>query len=201
MEAASNGGYTHVCILPSTEPNIDGKTQVEYILNKSKNSITSAHPIGSITKKGQGKELAEMYDMHSSGVQLFSDDNIHVSTGMLSRSLLYAKTIEATVSVFSSDPSLSNGSLVNEGIASLRTGMKSEPSISEEIEVERNLSVLAYTEGKLHLTGVSTQKSVTLIKAAKSSGLNVTASVNIMNLLFNDEAVLNLIQTLKLNHL
>ena len=191
LEAASNGGYTHVCILPSTEPNIDGKTQVEYILNKSKNSITSAHPIGSITKKGQGKELAEMYDMHSSGVQLFSDDNIHVSTGMLSRSLLYAKTIEATVSVFSSDPSLSNGSLVNEGIASLRTGMKSEPSISEEIEVERNLSVLAYTEGKLHLTGVSTQKSVTLIKAAKSSGLNVTASVNIMNLLFNDEAVLN----------
>jgi len=122
---------------------------------------------------------------------LFSDDNIHVSTGMLSRSLLYAKTIEATVSVFSSDPSLSNGSLVNEGIASLRTGMKSEPSISEEIEIERNLSILAYTEGKLHLTGVSTQNSVNLIKAAKSSGLNVTASVNIMNLLFNDESVLN----------
>ena len=105
--------------------------------------------------------------------------------------MLYAKTIEATVSVFSRDPSLSNGALVNEGIASLRTGMKSEPSISEEIEIERNLSVLAYTEGKLHLTGVSTQKAVNLIKTAKASGLNVTASVNIMNLLFNDESVLN----------
>ena len=191
LEAASNGGYTHVCVLPSTEPYVDGKTQVEYILNKSKNSITSAHPIGGITKKGKGKELAEMYDMHMSGVQVFSDDNRHVSTGMLTRSLLYAKTIEATVSVFSRDPSLSNGALVNEGIASLRTGMKSEPSISEEIEIERNLSVLAYTEGKLHLTGVSTQKAVHLIKTAKASGLNVTASMNIMNLLFNDESVLN----------
>ena len=191
LEAASNGGYTHVCVLPSTEPYVDGKTQVEYILNKSKNSITNAHPIGGITQKGQGNELAEMYDMNLSGVHFFSDDNLHVSTGMLTRSLLYAKTIEATISVFSRDPSLSNGALVNEGIASLRTGMKSEPSISEEIEIERNLSVLAYTEGKLHLTGVSTQKAVNLIKTAKSSGLNVTASVNIMNLLFNDESVLN----------
>lgn len=191
LEAASNGGYTHVCVLPSTKPYIDGKTQVEYILNKSKNSITSAHPIGGITQKGQGNELAEMYDMNLSGVRFFSDDNLHVSTGMLTRSLLYAKTIEATISVFSRDPSLSNGAIVNEGIASLRTGMKSEPSISEEIEIERNLSVLAYTEGKLHLTGVSTQKAVNLIKAAKASGLNVTASVNIMNLLFNDESVLN----------
>ena len=191
LEAASNGGYTHVCVLPSTKPYIDGKTQVEYILNKSKDSVTCAHPIGGITQKGQGNELAEMYDMHLSGVQFFSDDNLHVSTGMLTRSLLYAKTIEATVSIFSRDPSLSNGALVNEGIASLRTGMKSEPSISEEIEIERNLSVLAYTEGKLHLTGVSTQKAVNLIKSAKASGLNVTASVNIMNLLFNDESVLN----------
>jgi len=191
LKAAAAGGYTHVCVLPSTNPFVDGKTQVEYILRKSESSLTKAHPIGSITKKGKGKELSEMYDMNLSGTRLFSDDLNEVSTGMLSRSLLYSKNINATIISLPKESSLSNQTIVNEGLASLKTGLKGDPSISEEIEIEKNLSVLQYTQGKLHLTGISTKKGVEKIKKAKTEGANLTASVNIMNVLFDENEVLN----------
>ena len=71
--AAAAGGFTQIFTLPDTNPVIDNKTQVEYIQQKSKNLKIQIHPLGSITKKKEGKELAEMYDMHQSGAVAFTD--------------------------------------------------------------------------------------------------------------------------------
>ena len=45
LDTAALGGYTHVAVLPSTSPVIDGKSQVEYLLSKAKNHIVELHPI------------------------------------------------------------------------------------------------------------------------------------------------------------
>ena len=60
--------------------------------------------------------------------------------------------------------------MVNEGLASIKTGLKGNPSLSEEVEIQKNISILKYTQGTLHLTGVSTQKGVELIKKQKKRG-------------------------------
>jgi dihydroorotase len=191
MQAAAFGGFTHIGLLPSTQPAISGKTQVEYIRSRANGNVVSLHPIGTITENHKGENLVEMFDMFNAGVRVFSDDLLPVSSGIMYRALLYSKNFGATIVSFPKDKSLAGEGMVNEGAASTQTGLKAVPTIAETIQLNRDLRLLEYTGGRLHITGVSCAESVDLIKAAKEKGLNVTADVHASHLVFNETAVVD----------
>ncbi|MES1217391.1 MAG: dihydroorotase, partial [Bacteroidota bacterium] len=86
--AAAAGGYTDVMVIPNTNPVIQSKSNVEYIIQKSKQFPITIHPIGAVSKNAEGKELAEMYDMHASGAIAFGDGiNSVQSAGLLVKAL------------------------------------------------------------------------------------------------------------------
>jgi len=85
------------------------------------------------------------------------------------------------------DASLSKGGLMHEGIQSTRLGMPGIPTLAESLMVYRDISLLRYTQSRLHLTGISSAESVALIRAAKAEGLSVSASVTPYHLLYTDE--------------
>ncbi len=188
--AAASGGFTHVFVLPNTQPAVANKTTVEYIVQKSKFLPVNILPIGAITKNIEGKELSEMYDMYTSGAIAFSDGLQPVQTpGLLLKALQYVKAIDAILIQLPVDKSISKFGLINEGITSTRLGLPGIPSIAEELMVIRDIELAKYTGSKLHITGISTAKSVQVIKEARGSGVNITCSVTPYHLAFCDEDV------------
>jgi len=191
VKAAMAGGFTGVAVVPSTEPPIHTKAQVEYIKNKSKGMLVSVYPLGALSYNLEGKDLSEMYDMHLSGAVAFTDDKKAVAdAGLLMRALLYTKNFDGKILTHCDEKGLSNGGQINEGEMSVRLGFKGMPALAEELMVSRNLALAEYTGAPIHISNVSTAKSAELIKQAKAKGLKVTASATVYNLLI-DETVLN----------
>ncbi|MCZ2222337.1 MAG: dihydroorotase [Chitinophagales bacterium] len=199
-KAALAGGFTNVFVLPNTFPVIQNKSQVEYIIQKSKQLPINISPIGALSKNIEGKELAEMYDMYNSGAIAFSDGLQPVQTsGFLLKALQYVKAFNGTVIQMPIDKTISYNGLINEGIVSTQLGLPGIPSIAEEIIIKRDIDLLRYTESKLHFTGITTAKSIELIKSAKAEGLQISCSVTPYHLFFCDEDVKQYDTNLKVN--
>lgn len=190
LNKAAKGGFTQVGILPSTQPVMDQKASIDSLFRKASLNTTGIIAMGCLTKQMKGKELAELYDMQKSGATLFTDDRISTDAAVLSNALMYAQNFSGKIVVSLGNSSLSKNTQVNEGDASLKTGLKGDPNISEIIDIERHLRVLEYSGGSLHISGVSTQEGAELISKAKKKGLRVTADAHVINLCFDESEVL-----------
>ena len=198
--AAAAGGFTQLFVLPDTDPVVDNKTQVEYIKQKSESLKINIQPLGTISKKREGKELAEMYDMRQSGAIAFSDGLQPVQhAGLFLKALQYVKSFNGVIIQVPQDKTINATGLMNEGIISTRMGLQGVPAIAEELIIARDIELLNYTESTLHITGVTTKKSVELVKAAKEKGLNITCSVTPYHLFFCDEDLQGYNTNLKVN--
>ncbi len=187
---ASQSGFTHVCINPNTHPIPDTKSGIEYIKTKGENRPVTLLPIGALTINSNGKHLAEVYDMHRHGAVAFYDYKQPVThPNLLKIALQYCQTFNGLVQSFPCEESLAGKAQVNEGIIATQLGLKGIPKLAEELQIARDLYILEYTGGRLHIPTVSTKKSVDLIKKAKKKGLEVTCSVSINNLLLTDDAL------------
>lgn len=197
LEAAKAGGFKYVVSMPSTNPVVDNKSAVEYLIRKSQQHSTILLPAGSLSAKMEGKQLAEMYDMQSSGAIAFTDDKKNVSTEMMVRALEYSSSIGALIISFPFDPGVNPGGLINEGKYSVETGMKGLSNISEEVRLSRDIELLRYCGGSLHVSLISTAGSVDKIRKAKKEGLNITCSIAAHQLLYTDADLTNFDSNLK----
>lgn len=186
--AAAAGGFTDVMLIPNTSPVVDTKSQVEYLVQKSRGIPVNIHPIGAITKNAEGKALSEMYDMRQSGAIAFSDGiNTIQNSGLLLKALQYVKAFDGIVIQLPDDTSIGAGGLMNEGIISTQLGLPGKPAIAEELMVARDIKLAGYAESRLHFTGISSAKSLEYIKKAKEDGIQVTCSVTPYQLYFCDD--------------
>lgn len=188
--AAAFGGFTQVLSAANTQPAIDNKSTFQYLKHKTAGLPVSFHPLGAVTKNCEGKEIAEMYEMHAQGAAAFSDGYHSIQhSGVLLRALLYVKAFGGRVCHQPLDAQIAADGYAHEGLEATMIGMRGIPALAESMMAQRDLYLLEYTASKLHLLNVSTAETVELIRAAKAKGLDVTASVNPMNLYFTDKAL------------
>ena len=187
-QTASFSGFTDIVLNPETEPYLDTKADISYIKSNSKDFVTKIHPLGCLTKEAKSKKLADLFEMFESGAVGFYDFKRPITNSNLIKiALQYVQNFNGLVISFPYEKSLCPNGQMHEGQISTNYGLKGIPTISEEIMLKRDLKILEYTGGKIHIPCISTQESVKLIREAKKNKLNVTCSVSINNLFFNDD--------------
>ena len=184
---ASKSGFTSVGLQPNTFPVTEKSTEIEYLKAVAKNSNVNIYPVGALTKNSDGNELAELFEMKNSGAIGFGDYKKSIEkANILKLALLYSKDYNIPIFSFPLNREISNNGVMNEGTTSTSLGLKGIPGMSEEIQIMRDIRILEYTGGNLHIPYISTRKSLELIKKAKNKGLNISCSTCVHNLFFND---------------
>ena len=192
LEVAAKSGFTGIALQPNSFPIIDNQSHINFVKSKAFGQATELFPIGALTKNAEGKDMAELFDMKQAGAVAFGDYNRSLSNAnLLKIALQYTQDFDGLVIAFAQEENIKGNGVVNEGIVSTRLGLKGIPNLAEELQIARNLFLLEYTGGKMHIPTVSTAKSVALIKEAKAKGLNVSCSVSVHHLTMTDEKLNN----------
>lgn len=191
LDAASAGGFTDVVILPSTNPVIDNKASVAYLISRSieGGAVTSALPLGCISEQRKGGQLAEMLDMVEAGAIGFSDDKPVERAGLIQMALEYLRPSGNVLVIQPMEKDINPGASMHEGAMSTALGLKGSPTEAETMRLKRDINILEYTGGRLHIPVISSADSVKLIKEAKKKGIAITASTTPHHLMFTDEEI------------
>ena len=188
--SAALGGFTAVACMPNTEPAADNAQIINYIREKAKNEgHVKVYPIGAITKGLLGTELSEIGELKFAGAVAVSDDGKPVSSpSMMMKAMLYTKAFDIPVISHCEDLELAGGGDMYEGFVSLELGLRGIPSVSESVQVARDVLIAEYTGTPVHIAHVSTAASVRIIRDAKKRGVSVTCETCPHYFTLTDEA-------------
>ncbi|MFD1061761.1 dihydroorotase family protein [Winogradskyella litorisediminis] len=192
LKVAAQSGFSAVAMNANTNPVLDSNADIAFALAKANGSACQLKPIGALTKNSESVDLAELFDMKNAGAVAFYDYQTPIKNpNLLKIALQYASNFDGLVLSFPQESQISGKGVMNENVNSTTLGLKGNPALAEELQIARDLFLLEYTGGKLHIPTISTAKSVELISNAKAKKLDVTCSVAIHNLLFTDDKLLD----------
>jgi dihydroorotase len=190
-EAAAAGGVTTIICQPDTSPAIDDPATVDYVLRRARDTaIVHVHPMAALTKGLAGDEMTEIGLLKAAGAVAFTDGAKSITNAqVLRRALVYAADYDALIVHHTEDPQLIGDGVMNEGEFAARLGLLGIPKAAETIMLERDLRLVALTGGRYHAASVTCAESLDVLKRAKDSGLNVTASASINHIALNENDV------------
>jgi dihydroorotase len=187
LSTAGLSGFSQIALNPNTNPVIDNQSAVSFLKQAASNTATQIAPIASFSKKQEGKQLTELYDLQQSGAVAYGDYKKPIENAeLLKIGLQYAQRLNGLILSTPADRNIGNKSGVHEGKVSTRNGLSSTPTLSETLQIQRDLAVLEYSGGKLHIPCISSAEAVELIRNGKKKGLQVTCSVALANLVFTE---------------
>jgi dihydroorotase len=188
LSVAAASGFTQIAYNTNTNPLPTSKADISFLLRSAAHTPTTLHPKGHITAQDNAQQLAELHDLSQAGAICFSNHKQPIDDPhLLLLALQYARGFNGLVESFPIDPQLAVHGVMHEGKVSTSLGLTGIPNLAEEIRIRRDLAILSYTGGKLHIPTISTAEGVGLIRQAKKDKLDVSCSVAIHNLMMTDE--------------
>src|SRR5580692_3637054 len=186
--AAAAGGFTSICCMPNTSPVNDNATVTSYIIERAeRHAVVNVFPIGAITKGSAGEQLAAIGLMKDAGIVAISDDGRPVMNArVMRRAMETARSFGLPVIDHCEDLHLSAGGDMNEGVPSVRLGLRGIPAASEDVMVARDILLAELTGARFHVAHISSRHSVEMLAFAKARGLPVTSEATPHHFALND---------------
>lgn len=190
-QAAAAGGVTTIISQPDTTPAIDDPAVVDFVLRRARdNAIVHLHPMAALTKGLNGEEMTEIGLLKAAGAVAFTDGAKSVTNAqVMRRALIYARDFDVLIVHHTEDPDLTGEGVMNEGELAARLGLVGAPKAAETILLERDLRLVALTQGRYHAASITCSESIEVLRRAKDAGLAATASASINHLTLNENDV------------
>ncbi|KML17997.1 MULTISPECIES: dihydroorotase [Bacillus] len=200
-KAAARGGYTTIAAMPNTRPVPDTKEQMEWLMNRIKEtSSVRVLPYASITTRQIGEEMTDFAALKEAGAFAFTDDGVGIQTaGMMYEAMKKAASLDQAIVAHCEDNSLIYGGCVHEGDFSKANGLNGIPSICESVHIARDVLLAEAANCHYHVCHISTKESVRVVRDAKKAGIRVTAEVSPHHLLLCDTDIPGLDTNYKMN--
>lgn len=190
LDVAASSGFTHIALNTNTNPKPDSRADIAFLLEQANSSPVHIYPKARITTSESENKLAPLRELQVTGAVCFSNHKSALANAnILKLALQYTHDFDGLVESFAFNQDIGNGGVMHEGAVSTSLGLTGIPSVVEDMQIKRDLDILSYTNGKLHIPTLSTKGAVPLIKQAKKVGLDISTSVSIHNLFFTDKAL------------
>ena len=185
--AAARGGYTAVCTMPNLNPTPDSVENLEIQRQAIREKASIAvYPYGTITRGELGKEFSDM-EAIAPNVIAFSDDGRGVQdASMMEEAMRRAKAMDKIIAAHCEVNDLLFGGYIHDGEYAKAHGHRGICSESEWKQIERDIELAAKTGVKYHVCHISTKESVSLIRDAKKSGVDITCETGPHYLVLDD---------------
>ena len=189
-EAALAGGVTSVVTMPNTIPVIDNVSIVDFLKRRGRDKAKiNIYPTGSLSKNLEGNNMTEFGLLKSRGIIGFTDGYKTIqNTRLMSRMMKSAYDLDCLIMQHVEDSELAKDGLVNEGIIATKLGLQGISDLAEKIIIERDLSLLEDFNCRYHISQISSEKSIEVIKRRKDN-VKFTCGVSINNLSLNENDI------------
>ena len=188
--AALSGGVTSVVTMPNTDPVIDNVSIVDFLKRRGRDKAKiNIFPTASLTKNLEGTNMTEFGLLQEKGIVAFTDGYKTIqNTRLMSRIMRSAYDLNCLVMQHVEDNELAKDGMVNDGIISTKLGLQGISELAEKIIIERDLTLLEEFNCRYHVSQISSQKSLDVIKKRKED-INFTCGVSINNLSLNENDI------------
>lgn len=185
--AAAAGGFTAVTAMPNTDPPLDSPQVIDAVRRRAAQvGLTEVIVAATVSRGRAGRSLSELETLYRAGVRMFTDDGDSVGTDLIGEALrALAPLPGAFLAQHAEDPTRTMGGHMHEGAISKALGIDGLPAEAETEVVRRDLELVARTGAGYHCQHVSAGMTVELIRAAKKSGLSISAEVTPHHLIFD----------------
>ena len=189
-EAALSGGVTSVVTMPNTDPVIDNVSIVDFLKRRGRDKAKiNIYPTASLTRNLEGTNMTEFGLLQEKGIVAFTDGYKTIqNTRLMSRIMRSAYDLNCLVMQHVEDNELAKDGMVNDGIISTKLGLQGISELAEKIIIERDLTLLEEFNCRYHISQISSQKSLDVIKKRKED-INFTCGVSINNLSLNENDI------------
>ena len=188
--AALSGGVTSVVTMPNTDPVIDNVSIVDFLKRRGRDkSMINIFPCASLTKNIEGSNMTEFGLLQKKGIIAFTDGIRTIqNTQLMSRIMNSAKDLGSLIMQHAEDLDLSKNGMINSGIIATKLGLAGIPDVAERIIIERDLTLLENIKCRYHISQISSEKSVDVIKQRRDK-VKFTCGVSINNLSLNENDI------------
>lgn len=185
--AAAAGGVTTIVARPDTAPAIDTPETLEFVTRRAAESLVNIRHMAALTKGRAGREMTEIGFLKDAGAIAFTDfDHVVTDTKVLSRALVYARSLGVLVVGHPQEPGLSAGAAATSGKFASLKGLPAVHPMAERMGLDRDLALVEMTGVRWHVDQITTARALPALERARKNGLDVTAGISVHHLTLNE---------------